>query len=452
MINTTGSQPSKSFKMKPMEFPSFNGKRRDWPAFYNVWKNIVEPQGYSQFFLAQQLLKSVEKGTIAADLVRAVTLRDESSYQLMWNRLLEYFQDQGAVLATLYNDLDSLKPVKNDEPREIIKLANELELIHESLFSISSDHPKKINVNRNDRLVALLPEHLQTKWNDHFSELDPKVRDSPFSEFVVFMCKERSKRLRFYDINPKSGVKNASSHHTDTKQSRVPECWLDSSHTGHWARNCKLWGALKPEERRHVCLEKKRCLMCLDSYSKGHKCPPIPKHVYEKLKCKDSSCKFRHRFDVACKSIESSTDGVDVQTGCISSFSAFTARYAVQVQGVKNTVPLFADNGSDLSFVNHDSAVINNYKEVGRRTLNVKTINGTRKVQSKLFEIPIVTADRIEKVVCHSVPDPLTSEGSPVDLSMLRKCFPTYKNIEKLQKDTRPAEILLGIDVFELHP
>ena len=84
--------------------------------------------------------------------------------------------------------------------------------------------------------------------------------------------------------------------------------------------------------------------------------------------------------------------------------------------------------------------------------MTVKTINGTRKVQNTLFEIPIITAERIEKVVCHSVPDPLTSEGSPVDLSMLRKCFPTYKNIEKLQRDTRPAEILLGIDVIKLHP
>ena len=451
---TSGGFASKPFKFKPMEFPTFSGRRRDWPSFNNVWRNVVEMQGYSKFFLAQQLWLSVEKG-FAGDLVKAVTIRDDGSYQLMWDRLEEYYKDQGAVIASLYNDLDGLKSVKNDVARDVIKFANELELIHESLHSVSPEHPKKIDVNRVDRLVTCLPEHIQILWNRHYYDLDQAVKESPFTEFVIFMCRERSTRLRFLDVNTKPGIKNdknTNSHHTDTRQTRSAECWLDSAHKGHWTRNCKLWKALKPEERRHVCLEKRKCLVCLEPYKIGHKCT-IPKHVIEKISCKEKNCKVKHRIDVTCKAVESQVeDTLDVQSSSISSTTAYTARYAVQVQGVCDTVPLFADDASDISFVHASSAKSKGFKEVGKRTLNVKTINGCKKVQSKLYEIPVVTVDQIENIVCHSVPEPLTGEAPTVDIEMLRTLFPNYKKVEQLQRDTRPAEILLGLDYFRLHP
>ena len=41
----------KMYKFQAIQFPTFNGMRRDWPAFRSAWKYTVEPQGYSPFYL-----------------------------------------------------------------------------------------------------------------------------------------------------------------------------------------------------------------------------------------------------------------------------------------------------------------------------------------------------------------------------------------------------------------
>ena len=103
----------KMYKFQAIQFPTFNGMRRDWPAFRSAWKYTVEPQGYSPFYLAQQLKQSCKSG-MAVDLIRAITIKDHTSYELMWSRLENFYSDQGAVLASLYADLDALKPCRND--------------------------------------------------------------------------------------------------------------------------------------------------------------------------------------------------------------------------------------------------------------------------------------------------------------------------------------------------
>ena len=115
-------------------------------------ENIVEKQGYSNFVLADQLLISTENG-FAHSRIQAIQIVDESSYTVMWNRLEEHYEDQGAILASIYQDLDNMKSVRNDSAKAIVDFADELESIHENLFHLSPEHPQKVDVNRVDKLV-----------------------------------------------------------------------------------------------------------------------------------------------------------------------------------------------------------------------------------------------------------------------------------------------------------
>ena len=159
-------------KFKPLEFPNFSGKRRDFAHFQSIWKNIVEHSGFSKFVLANQLLISC-KGGFAHDLIRSVDIDSSEAYDKMWGRLNEYFGDTEALLSSLYRDLEKLKPVTSDSVQQLIHFCNELEYIVQSLNSISPQHVGKVPVNIVDKLARGIPQRLQQEWHRIYFKLPP---------------------------------------------------------------------------------------------------------------------------------------------------------------------------------------------------------------------------------------------------------------------------------------
>lgn len=100
----------------------------------------------------------------------------------------------------------------------------------------------------------------------------------------------------------------------------------------------------------------------------------------------------------------------------------------------------------------YGKAASRGYKQVGKKTLFLNTLNGVKRMQTKLFEIPIVTTSGIRKVVCNSIDHPLTGKGAVISVDMIRKTFPRYKHPVRLVRKGEAAEILLGLDNFSLHP
>ena len=272
---------TKPMKFRPQELPTFTGARKDWARFKSIWQNIVEKQGFSAIHLAGQLYDSIKKGT-ALSLIKAITIKDATSYRIMWDRLEEYYSDTGAVLASLLQDLEELKSVRNAKNKDVIEFINDLELIHESLYSISEKHPERIDSNRVDRLASCLPDTCRDLWNRVYFRLDPETKQAPFSEFVLFCTEERSLRLRFLDVHKDStsSDRRVSSHSAESSSSgkKTPECWLDQG--SHWPNRCRKWKELSPLKRRKVCLENKKCLLCLEDYKYNHKCN-IPASIKE---------------------------------------------------------------------------------------------------------------------------------------------------------------------------
>ena len=451
--STTGKLNPKPFKFESVKFPTFDGNRRNWARFRSTWMNIVEPQGFSRMYLATQLWECTKKGH-AKSLIEAVTIKDDDSYLEMWDRLEAYYSDTGSILQDLLHQIEKLKGGRRNKSHEIIKFVNEVEIIHESLRSISEEYPKKINCLQVDKLAECMPVEVEHLWLRHYEDLPKDAKESPFSEFTKFCVKERSMRLRFINFNdkPKSTNSYGSAAESKNRQpTKQKHCWLDNSHHGHYTCHCDLWGSLSPTERRHACLENKKCIVCMDSFGKGHQCRPIRPHILNKYHCKE--CRIKHRNDIACPSKKKEAMEADVESGSISSGTAYIARYEVKVKGQTETVPLFADNGSDISFVNEQSAKKRGYKQVGTRILNITTINGIKQVRTKIYNVPIIRIDgQIENIQCHSINKPVTNRSKGVNLKEVGKLFPKYKPLNRLDRDERPCEILLGLDYHQLHP
>ena len=459
-LNTSSHRGAQAkVKFKPLEFPNFSGKRKDFAHFQSIWKNIVENSGFSKFVLANQLLSSC-KGGFAHDLIKSVDIDSVEAYDKMWVRLTEYYGDTGALLSSLYRDLERLKPVTTESVKDLIHFCNELEYIVQSLSSISPQHVEKVPVNIVDKLAKSIPQRLQQEWHRVYFRLSSIEKERPLNNFVSFMNEERSISMRFWETEEKPTRTKTGTFTTGVKTVKKAQCWLDKAHSGHWTRHCFKWKRMSPEDRRTSCLKNKRCIICLENYQKGHECS-VPASVIEKYHCQE--CSVQHRGDIACKQRyigkasqkqqpRDNEESTDSTVGYVQQLSSYPARYDAQVLGVKHCVPLMTDDGSDLSFVNQQFAEEEGLKKVGNKTLHVKTISGVQTVRSGLYEIPLVTREGVSPIICYSTPNNLTGKTAAVDIKRIQKIFPSYKPISKLSRSTEPAKILLGLDNLEFHP
>ena len=81
-----------SIKMKNMDLPTFNGDRKSWPEYKNIWKSVVEPQYTSIDALALQFKRSV-KGGEAKKIIKNLWITHPGAYKLLWERVCKHYDD-----------------------------------------------------------------------------------------------------------------------------------------------------------------------------------------------------------------------------------------------------------------------------------------------------------------------------------------------------------------------
>ena len=467
------------YKVKGLELPTFSGNREDWPVFRTTWKDIAESTYHSEKLLAV-LLKSKCFGE-AKKRLKPVFPTCDGAYELMWNKLYEFYENNTATVKAIMKDFDKIKPVRDDNVRDFVNFADSIELIHAKLFQVSADTPNKVTGNQVDELKDKLPVFYKREWLRIFNELDEDTKNSPFTRFMEYVAVERSVQLRLLDPeesrnkkpvadkNTHTGSVNKDSPKTLNKKSVTinHNCFLHPGTKDHLTWKCKDWTKLTPEERRQTCRANHICFMCLFPYKKDHACKMSP-HTIGKLICKSSTCKSPHRNDIICVA-NSQVGAVDAEEGlggceaeeeaasvcAVSRIKSFYAIYQIRIAYLskQNKIQAFCDNGSDTSFIMERVAKKFNFKMVGKTKLKIHTISGGKSVmQSKLYEVPISTQTRgVFTVVAYSVPECITNPCSLLDLEKLQNIFPNM-DVAVLQRSSKPVEMLLGLDAFALHP
>ena len=458
-----------SMKLKYMDWPVFSGYWYDWAPWYSKWCNLVEPHGYAGRKLAEQLLNCVKGEALAR--IEAVIIESDESYSKMMNRLVKLYTDPSKVLGCIYREMDTFTVVHEGNHEQIVAFANNLEKIHSRLYSIDVSFPCHIDANKVDRLAGLLPGSMRDRWERKYLELDEMARLKPFAQFVGFMCMEREISDRHLPLCPKQGrgkggfVGSLNQTHpqgsrgggTPGSQNSVPSCWITPGHTGHWPRNCPDYMAFSPAERRKKVLSAKKCLVCLESYGRDHKCKMSVKAI-EAIRCKVPTCPSRakHRQEIGCGNPGSGGGGGTETVGFVNGqVVKYVGIYRAKVANSGNTLTVFTDDGSTINLIHEGTARSMGLKQVAQKsTLWLRTIHGVQpRHDVKVFEVPLVARHGVVTVHCFAQPDYIDTGCHKLDLDEMKRLFPKYHNIERLQRPSGPVQVLIGLENYtDLHP
>ncbi|CAB4022649.1 Hypothetical predicted protein, partial [Paramuricea clavata] len=207
LINTRPSHQDSTIRLKRMALPTFSGLRKDWPEFKAVWKSMAESASYNKTALAHELKNSV-KGE-AKHRIKSVFVTKPEAYDIMWEKLECHYGDTTASVQAALEDLQRLKPVKEEDYKALVELVDEVESAYSQLEELNQLNT--LTMRDVDNLTDLLPTHLKVNWRRKYRDLSSAEKLQPFTPLMKFLDRERSvvARLAENQHSKKRGNDNA---------------------------------------------------------------------------------------------------------------------------------------------------------------------------------------------------------------------------------------------------
>ena len=125
VLNSTFNGPNTEHQgpeihVKRTELPTFSGSRTEWPEFKTVWRELAERNITSSYGLAYELKRSL-KGN-ALKRVKCIYVSRPEAYELIWQRLEEYYDDTSASVQSALESINKLKSVREDDYKGLVHL------------------------------------------------------------------------------------------------------------------------------------------------------------------------------------------------------------------------------------------------------------------------------------------------------------------------------------------
>ena len=463
--------PQIHFKKTPL--PEFSGQRHDWPEFKAVWRELAESTLENKSLLAFELKRSV-KG-IAKQKIKHIYITKPGAYDLMWERLCDYYDDIGASVQCALDGLAKLKPVREEDFKGLVGFVDAVESAYSQLEELGQ--LEALSMKDIDKIVELLPNSVRMMWIRQYHKLDSQTKIKPLSPFMQFLFAERAAVSRLAESNRKvSSNSNFSLEKAQSEgSSRRVSCAFhkDQGNTKHSTSDCKEFKRLPLDDKYQHLRSVHACFNCLGMHRRD-KCP-------SKSSCKHCG-RMGHHF-LLCRKPNSPSD-VDKSKSHVatavpnsmstpplslastsdhlaSSCSNFARNadsmplYAIHDVFVTNSgkmATLFCDNGSNTSYITHSAADRLHAKRLDRYTLSVTTMgNLDTEYDTTLYEISVrTTSGRVTPITAFGMNE-ITGPVSKLDEVCLANLFPNY-DVSLLQRKSRKVDVLLGCDYFGLHP
>lgn len=484
--NLWGTSKDKCVKLPHIDPPTFHGNRSEYPRFKRQFRQIYESRASGQAVLASYLLSAVGRKSKTGIMLDSLACVD-GQYDSMWRKLDDKYGDQTASYANFLVKLEELthKKLGESDKYAFVHFVEQVENIHARLFDLDPDWLRQVPLYTVTQLATCLPVIHSLKWDSTFEKMDQYERLYPFSSFVHFLAKRRSKieSTMIFDkaIPPKKELRGANndkslgSHHQQANSSskkndaaktlpiRYPCNLCATGKKGKKTADHVLWKCEKFEsmsltDRRKAVMDNKLCVSCLRPFdAKKHKCPEFcHKDIYT---CQEPGCAVKkHTKRISCKTLGRVTMSTShLLTSRVSIIAVCLASLAIDIclQGIQNTLNAFFDDGSDSTFIMEKVAKRCKFEIMGVERINVKTLSGQiLHIKSKIYKIPFLTERGPTFVYAYSINDYITSKLRLLDLAFLNTMFPGCETLlANCQRDTnRPVEILMGLDCFGLHP
>ena len=443
--------------LKKTALPEFSGLRKDWPEFKAVWKRLAEGAIRDRTVLAHELKRSL-KGQAKEKIVNVYVTRPEA-YEIMWQRLSEFYDDTTASVQAALDGLCKLKSVQENDYKGIVHLTDSVESTYVQLLELGQT--EVLSMREVDKISELLPPSVKMLWIRTYHQLPLHVKLKPLETFMKFLSTERAAVARLAENSKKTTGHSSSSNFvakSDSKpqisQSKKSACVVHREETcKHKTSECKEFVKLSIDGRYEALKNAHACFKCF-GFHRRDKC--LSKRACE-------HCKRHNHHSLLCKQIKTS-DSVDApstsqnveKSACsnvanVSSMSLYAIQQAMVVESGK-WATVFCDSGSSTSFITHDAANRLKAKKVEKYTLDVTTMgNINKEYETWLYEITLRTeSGKLVPVAAFGMPQ-ITGSVSRLDLEKLAQLFPG-RDVSLLQRKSQNVDILLGCDQFGLHP
>ena len=458
-----------NIRIEKTSLPVFSGKRSEWPEFQAVWRELAESNIRSSAALAYELKRCL-KGK-AWEKVKNVYVTRPDAYDLIWQRLKEFYDDTSACVQSALDGLGRLKHVREDDYVALVHLVDSVESVHSQLLELGQT--SVLSMREVDRVSELLPSSVKMLWNRTFYRLDVTNKLHPYDSFMKFFYEERASVVRLAEGSRKSDSSRGTSTYHSSINKASSTCVIHGD-CKHKTKGCKEFAKLPLDDKYQALRKAHACFKCFELHRRENcpereKCKNCAKDNHNTLMCRkppstrqddnqDSiSASFHASQSKHCQSSSSPTERGSLGRGeCnAANDSSSLSLYAIQQVFVLNSGKwgtVFCDGGSNTSYITHRAAERLKAKKRERFTLDVTTMgNVSAEYDTRLYELSIRTqSGKVVDIMAFGM-DEITGPVAKLDMNCISRLFPDH-DVSLLQRKSTQVDVLLGCDYFGLHP
>ena len=417
-------------KVKAAELPHFSGFRKHWPEFKSIWPKLAIPAFPSKELLAVELRRCI-KGTVAERKTEHISIVGPQSFDEIWNCLSEFYDDDAAAVNSILKELTSLKSVKEGDYRGLVEHINKTEGCFTQLSTL--DQQGSLNMREVDNQALLLPESVKKEWHKIYQNLKPLEKRHPFPAYINFLKGERTSIARLAEQQPppaqiatrrKEGTSN-NANLNSTK--RRPKCAVHQMEAvKHNTEHCQVFQQMDREEKLRKLREVNACYRCLGYHQRG-KCPckevcgQCGRVGHKSILCLTRSSDNQQKSEDSPTPKKSGDAHHSSQSNCRGLYAIFS----VPVVGSNKFCSVFADDGSDSTYIKDEAARRLGARVTNKYLLEVPTTGGNEtEYESTEYELDLRTrTGRILTIRCFGLKN-ITGPLSNLDPAIIKKLFP----------------------------
>ena len=420
---STRSQSNPRIKLQPLDLPTFKGNVRLFPKFLREFEITVDAQ-YSDNNTKLMILQNQCLSGAPKELIIHLTSFDEAM-----KRLKQNFGRASLTIESVIKELKDFKITSNDSIN-IINLDRFLTSAEDDLKSVNSwDEFNNVVV------LKLIESKMSIKNQELWAEKKADIIDEGSNEIMTELknfIKSRSKiALALQNVGGSAGGKsndfNVKSVYNVSSVADKKSCFRCGL-TNHFVKDCKYPKTVK-------------CRVCK---KEGHL-----DRVCRHAKNKPNSNK--NDYVGKADNVSQETDPKTVTNSNIMTNESIRLPFE-SINTTEGNCLTFWDSGSMINLVSKNWVEKTNL--VGKDcNLKYKTVDGSLKTErSKIFNIPLVSKSGEVKIITAYQIESMSASVNRFDEEYLNDFVCNTISIDKLDKSSGFADLLLGIGLINDFP
>lgn len=331
------------FKLPTLSLVSFNGDFRRWPLFHQSFKETIHENEQLSDAEKIQYLTSQLTGA-AANMISGI-LPVASNYKVIWDLLIDRFQDPRTLATQYLNQILSFKKITVGDTKNLDSFTEHFETAVTAFRTLGIADLTDFILTH----VALSKLDKDTvSAFEQYSRREKVPKFDSLSKFVKEQAKifQRTQNMSISNYAPRSSKTHVLVSSNNSKLISCPAGCVDNAHPLH---SCPKFKAMDPSARLKLVNTRKLCWNCLRTYESG-KC----KSKFTCFKCGKKHHTLIHMENKKLDADSKQAENTCLAAACRDSEPCYvgpTARVNIQSARGKETMRVLLDTGSSSNFV-----------------------------------------------------------------------------------------------------